>query len=131
MDLLGRFEGLPRTLYVPQWNYQGNLESFLERHTYLGGMHLIVQASSDNVHTSVRCLWYFIYWYLPQMVQVVHACLDGPCLVNSWGSDLEGTFHNCLFYLLPLFQGMFFHSWALFLGKAHSGLVLVQGIMLT
>ena len=98
-------------------------------------MHLIVQASSDNVHTSVRCLWYFTIRVLTLNGS------SGPFMFGLrvvglvWSilgvRDLEGTFHNCLFYLLPLFQGMFFHSWALFLGKAHSGLVLVQGIMLT
>ena len=58
------------------WIYREDPEGFLWRYVYLGWMPLIVQPSSDIVHTSVRCLWYFVYRHLPRMVQVVHSFLD-------------------------------------------------------
>ena len=128
------------------WIYQEDLEGSLGCYVYHDGfIRKIRRAFLDamlfrrDVFGSSNILRYCAY--LSGMPLVFRLLAFSPN--GSWGpfmlglrvvgpvwsifrvQDLGGTFDDFLFHLLPLLQGMCFHSWAPFLRMTHSGPVLI------
>ena len=124
------------------WIYQEDLEGFLECYVYHDGfIKKIWRAFSDamlsrwDVFGNLDVLGYCAYLGgMPLVFRLCAFTLDGssgpfmlglrvvgPVWLIFEVRDLGGTFDDFLFHLLPLFQGMCFHSWSPFLKMTHFG----------